>query len=85
MNPELSDIPMIIGRQMDAKDFAQLIIDQFDEMLEQARPLLQPKPVNGPLYYNVACAESLAGRHDDALEHLRTGLELRPSLVDLDL
>ncbi|MES1161695.1 MAG: polysaccharide deacetylase family protein, partial [Rhizobacter sp.] len=33
---ELNDIPMIIGRQMDAKDFAQIVIDQFDEMLEQA-------------------------------------------------
>ena len=33
---ELNDIPMIIGRRMDAKDFAQMIIDQFDEMLEQA-------------------------------------------------
>jgi peptidoglycan/xylan/chitin deacetylase (PgdA/CDA1 family) len=34
---ELNDIPMIMGRQMDAKDFAQMIIDQFDEMLEQAQ------------------------------------------------
>jgi allantoinase len=34
---ELNDIPMIVARQMDAKDFAQMIIDQFDEMLEQAR------------------------------------------------
>jgi len=31
---ELNDIPMIVGRQMDAKDFAQMIVDQFDEMLE---------------------------------------------------
>jgi allantoinase len=34
---ELNDIPMIVGRQMDAKDFAQMIVDQFDEMLEQAQ------------------------------------------------
>ena len=34
---ELNDIPMIMGRQMDAKDFAQMIIDQFDEMLEQSQ------------------------------------------------
>jgi allantoinase len=33
---ELNDIPMIVARQMDAKDFAQMIIDHFDEMLEQA-------------------------------------------------
>jgi allantoinase len=34
---EVNDIPMIVGRLMDAKDFAQMIIDQFDEMLEQSR------------------------------------------------
>jgi allantoinase len=33
---ELNDIPMIMARQMDAKDFAQMIIDQFDEMLDQS-------------------------------------------------
>ena len=33
---ELNDIPMIVARQMDAKDFAQMIIDNFDEMLEQS-------------------------------------------------
>jgi allantoinase len=39
---ELNDIPMIIARQMDSKDFAQMIIDNFDEMLEQsaAQPLV---------------------------------------------
>ena len=34
---EINDIPMIVGRLMDGKDFAQMIIDQFDEMLEQSR------------------------------------------------
>ncbi len=34
---ELNDIPMIVARQMDAKDFAQMIVDQFDEMLEQTQ------------------------------------------------
>jgi peptidoglycan/xylan/chitin deacetylase (PgdA/CDA1 family) len=33
---ELNDIPMIVARQLDGKDFAQMIIDQFDEMLEQS-------------------------------------------------
>jgi peptidoglycan/xylan/chitin deacetylase (PgdA/CDA1 family) len=33
---ELNDLPMIIGRQLDACAFADMIIDQFDEMLEQA-------------------------------------------------
>ena len=34
---ELNDIPMIVARQMDAKDFAQMVIDNFDEMFEQSR------------------------------------------------
>jgi allantoinase len=34
---ELNDIPMIVVRQLDAKDFAQMIVDQLDEMLEQTR------------------------------------------------
>jgi allantoinase len=39
---ELNDIPMVMGRQMDAKDFAQMVIDNFDEMLlqSQAQPLV---------------------------------------------
>jgi hypothetical protein len=32
---ELNDIPMIVARQMDGKDFAQMIVDQLDEMLDQ--------------------------------------------------
>jgi allantoinase len=34
---ELNDSAAIIARQVDAKDFATMVIDQFDEMLEQAR------------------------------------------------
>ncbi|MGN6830148.1 polysaccharide deacetylase family protein [Paucibacter sp. M5-1] len=33
---ELNDIPMLVARQMDAKDFAQMIADNFDEMLAQS-------------------------------------------------
>lgn len=33
---EINDIPAIIARQSSASDFADMIIDQFDEMLEQA-------------------------------------------------
>jgi allantoinase len=39
---ELNDIPMIIARQLDGVAFANMIIDQFDEMVEQskAQPLV---------------------------------------------
>jgi allantoinase len=34
---ELNDIPMIMARQMDARDFFALVQDNFEEMLEQSR------------------------------------------------
>lgn len=37
---------------------------------------------SGENLYNLACVESLAGRRDDAIEHLRRALELSPNLKD---
>jgi peptidoglycan/xylan/chitin deacetylase (PgdA/CDA1 family) len=39
---EVNDIPMIVARAMSGRDFADLIVDHFDEMLEQseAEPLV---------------------------------------------
>ncbi|HEV7912799.1 MAG TPA: polysaccharide deacetylase family protein [Albitalea sp.] len=39
---ELNDIPAIVARRMSGGDFADMIVDQFDEMLEQsqAQPLV---------------------------------------------
>jgi allantoinase len=62
---ELNDIPMIVARQMDAKDFAQLIIDQFDEMLDQAR--------TQPLVMGIALHPYLVGQ-PYRLRHLRRAL-----------
>ncbi|MBA3332371.1 MAG: tetratricopeptide repeat protein, partial [Actinobacteria bacterium] len=33
--------------------------------------------------YNLGCAEALAGRPDDALEHVRRALELKPEWEDI--
>jgi allantoinase len=44
---ELNDIPMIIARQMDGKDFAQMIIDQLHEMLQQTAQPDAPALVMG--------------------------------------
>ena len=63
---ELNDIPMIVSRQMDAKDFAQMVIDQFDEMLEQAR--------SQPLVMGIALHPYLVGQ-PYRLRHLRRALE----------
>ncbi len=63
---ELNDIPMIVGRQMDAKDFAQMIIDNFDEMREQSR--------RQPLVMGIALHPYLVGQ-PYRLRHLRRALQ----------
>ena len=63
---ELNDIPMLVARQMDAKDFAQVIIDNFDEMLDQSR--------TEPLVMGIALHPYLVGQ-PYRLRHLRRALE----------
>ncbi|MDP9096773.1 MAG: polysaccharide deacetylase family protein [Pseudomonadota bacterium] len=62
---EVNDIPMIVGRLMDGKDFAQMVIDQFDEMLEQSR--------SQPLVMGIALHPYLVGQ-PYRLRHLRRAL-----------
>jgi tetratricopeptide (TPR) repeat protein len=56
-----------VGQLYQAGDYA--------EAAEQARPLAEAHPEYPMLAYNLACCESLAGRKDDAIEHLRQALE----------
>ena len=63
---ELNDIPMIVARQLDAKDFAQMIMDQFDEMLDQSR--------RQPLVMGIALHPYLVGQ-PYRLRHLRRALQ----------
>jgi len=63
---ELNDIPMIVGRQLDAKDFAQMIVDQFDEMLLQSQ--------RQPLVMGIALHPYLVGQ-PYRLRHLRRALQ----------
>ena len=63
---ELNDIPMIVARQMDAKDFAQMVIDNTDEMLGQAR--------TQPLVQGIALHPYLVGQ-PYRLRHLRRALQ----------
>jgi peptidoglycan/xylan/chitin deacetylase (PgdA/CDA1 family) len=66
---ELNDIPMIIGRQLDGCAFADMIVDQFDEMLEQAnRPGREH-----PLVMGIALHPYLVGQ-PYRLRHLRRAL-----------
>ena len=63
---ELNDIPMLVSRQMDMKDFAQMIVDQCDEMLEQAK--------GQALVMGIALHPYLVGQ-PYRLRHLRCALE----------
>ena len=62
---ELNDIPMIVVRQMDARDFADMIVDNFDEMLEQS--------MAQPLVMGIALHPYIVGQ-PYRLRHLRRAL-----------
>jgi tetratricopeptide (TPR) repeat protein len=49
---------------------------KYDEVADRGRKLVEANPDYAGLLYNVACAESLAGRKQDAIAHLRRSLEL---------
>jgi allantoinase len=63
---ELNDIPMIIARQMDGRDFADMIVDNFDEMLKQCE--------DQPLVMGIALHPYLVGQ-PYRLRHLRRALQ----------
>ncbi|MEI7443739.1 MAG: polysaccharide deacetylase family protein [Burkholderiales bacterium] len=63
---ELNDIPMIVARQMDGRDFADMIVDHFDEMLAQSAAQ--------PLVMGIALHPYLVGQ-PYRLRHLRRALE----------
>jgi allantoinase len=64
---ELNDIPMIVARQITAPAFADMIIDQFDEMLIQSRAQ--------PLVMGIALHPYIVGQ-PHRLKHLRRALEV---------
>ena len=47
-------------------------------MADEIAKGLEQHPDNPGLLYNLGCAEALAGRPEDALEHVRRALELKP-------
>jgi tetratricopeptide (TPR) repeat protein len=51
----------------------------YAEAANRGRELLEENPGYGDLFYNVACCESLAGRTDEALEHLGRALDTSES------
>ena len=49
---------------------------KYDEVIPRLREIVEANPGYGLLYYNLACLESLTGRTADAIEHLRTAIEI---------
>jgi tetratricopeptide (TPR) repeat protein len=54
----------------------------FDAYAEELAEALAWRPDHPATLYNLACAEALAGRTDDALAHLRRALELKPEWAE---
>jgi peptidoglycan/xylan/chitin deacetylase (PgdA/CDA1 family) len=63
---ELNDIPMIMGRHMDACAFADMVVDNFDEMLQQSR--------QQPLVMGIALHPYIVGQ-PYRLRHMRRALQ----------
>jgi hypothetical protein len=49
---------------------------------DRGRELAEAHP-DPELFYNLACVESLAGRTDDAIEHLGTAIDMYPGIRDM--
>jgi tetratricopeptide (TPR) repeat protein len=54
----------------------------YDAYLAELEEALERRPDHPAVLYNVACAEALLGRDDDALAHLRRVIELRPEWAE---
>jgi len=51
---------------------------EYDKAVEAFEQLLEETPEDAGVLYNLACAESLAGKRDGALEHLERAVEIDP-------
>jgi mannose-6-phosphate isomerase-like protein (cupin superfamily) len=56
---------------------------EYEQLIERGREAIEAHPEYAVPMYNLACAESLAGRKEDAIEHLRQALERQDSLRSL--
>ena len=56
---------------------------EYEQVIERGREAIEAHPEYAVPMYNLACAESLAGRKEDAIEHLRQALERQDSLRSL--
>jgi uncharacterized Ntn-hydrolase superfamily protein len=60
---------------------------EYERAIELIAPVAERWPDDAMVLYNLACFESLAGRREDAVAHVRRALELDPTMramVDAD-
>lgn len=55
----------------------------FQAMAAELGEGLERRPEHPTMLYNLACAEALAGRPEDALGHLGRALELKPEWAEM--
>jgi tetratricopeptide (TPR) repeat protein len=56
---------------------------RYAEAADRGRELIEARPGQGNLYYNVACCESLAGRTHAVVEHLRQAIAIWEGCRDM--
>jgi tetratricopeptide (TPR) repeat protein len=69
--------------ERNAPALAHFVTKDYDQAIEAFEQLLAETPDDGGVLYNLACAESLAGRSEDALSHLRRAVELESRFAEL--
>ena len=55
---------------------------EYDAYADELAAALERRPDHPATLYNLACAEALAGRADEALAHLKRAIELRPEAAE---
>ena len=56
---------------------------RYAEAADRGNELIEARPEQAHLYYNVACCESLADRTADAIEHLRQAIDMWEGCRDM--
>jgi hypothetical protein len=59
------------------------VAGDYDAYADALASALEKRPDHPATLYNLACAEALAGRSDDAFAHLARAAELRSDLAEL--
>jgi tetratricopeptide (TPR) repeat protein len=71
----------VSGWELAAPGVQRLIEGEPERALELLMQVHTERPDDANILYNLACAESLAGRHDEALDHLTRAIALRESFL----